>query len=107
MATGKRLRTFAAALAVASASAGCAAITGQETAGEYVDDTTISARVQSGIVQDQALKGFRIGVETMQNVVQLSGFVDTPAAKERAERIARNVDGVRDVRNDIVVRTSG
>jgi osmotically-inducible protein OsmY len=100
-----RLRSILAAFALTSAAAACAAITGQETAGEYLDDTTISAKVQAGIVEDQSLKGFRIGVETMQNVVQLSGFVDTPDAKQRAESIARRVDGVRGVRNDIVVRS--
>lgn len=84
---------------------GCAPMQGRETSGEYVDDATISTKVRAELVRDQSLKGFDIHVETMQDVVQLSGFVDSPAQKAQAEQIARSVSGVRSVRNNIVVRT--
>jgi hyperosmotically inducible periplasmic protein len=46
----------------------------------------------------------QIGVETMQDVVQLSGFVDSAQTKARAGEVARSVKGVREVKNDLVVR---
>src|SRR5216683_7145862 len=84
---------------------GCAPMQGRESAGEYVDDATVSTKVRAELLRNQSLKGFDIHVETMQDVVQLSGFVDSPAQKAQAEQIARSVSGVRGVRNDIVVRT--
>jgi hypothetical protein len=83
---------------------GCAPIQGRESAGEYVDDATVSTKVRAELLRNQSLKGFDIHVETMQDVVQLSGFVDSPTQKAQAEQIARSVSGVRGVRNDIVVR---
>jgi osmotically-inducible protein OsmY len=85
--------------------AGCAPMEGRETAGQYVDDATVSTKVRTELLRNQALKGLDIHVETMQDVVQLSGFVDSPEQKAQAEQIARSVSGVRGVRNDIVVRT--
>jgi hyperosmotically inducible periplasmic protein len=84
---------------------GCAPMQGRESAGEYVDDATVSTKVRAELLRNQALKGFDIHVETMQDVVQLSGFVDSPEQKAQAEQIARSVSGVRGVRNNIVVRT--
>ena len=80
------------------------AVEGRETAGEYVDDAAVSTKVRGELVKDQALKAFQIHVETMQDVVQLSGFVDSADQKAQAESIARSVQGVRGVRNDIIVR---
>jgi hyperosmotically inducible protein len=95
---------IAAAFAVLVSTTGCAAISGQETTGEYVDDATISTKVRAALVKDQALKAFPIHVETMQNTVQLSGFVDSVELKNRAEQVALSVEGARQVKNDIVVR---
>jgi len=101
-----RVTILGAAVAAAIlALSGCAPIQGRESAGEYVDDATVSTKVRAELLRNQSLKGFDIHVETMQDVVQLSGFVDSPAQKAQAEQIARNVSGVRGVRNDIVVRT--
>jgi osmotically-inducible protein OsmY len=99
------VRKFAFGVALAMlALGGCAAIEGRETAGQYVDDATVSTKVRAELVKDQALKAFDIHVETMQDVVQLSGFVDSSQQKAQAERLAAGVSGVRRVRNDIVVR---
>jgi len=100
-------RTFirsAAVLAVAAALAGCAAFSGRETTGEYVDDATVTTKIKADILKDSTLKTLQINVETMQDVVQLSGFVDSSEAKTRAGNIARDVEGVRGVRNNLVVR---
>jgi len=99
-----RMGKFGGALAVLLALSACAAVEGRETAGQYADDATISTKVRGELIKDQALKAFDIHVETMQNVVQLSGFVDSSDQRAQAERIARSVSGVRGVRNDIVLR---
>jgi hyperosmotically inducible periplasmic protein len=82
-------------------------MSGRETVGEYVDDATITTKVKAAMFDDPALKVMQIGVETMQNVVQLSGFVDSPQVKARAGELARSVIGVREVKNDLVVRKEG
>ncbi|SEH25912.1 BON domain-containing protein [Magnetospirillum fulvum] len=97
---GRALMVFA----VSGVIAGCTVFSGRETAGEYVDDATVTTKVNAQIVNDASLKSSQINVETMQDIVQLSGFVDSARAKERAGEIARNVDGVRSVRNNIIVR---
>ncbi len=96
------LRSFLVAFVLATSLAGCAAISGRETAGEYVDDATITTKVRAKLLDELGLK--QIGVETMQNVVQLSGFVDSAEVKARAGEVARNVSGVKDVKNDLIVR---
>ena len=103
MRTGNLLRSALVSLALATSIAGCAAMSGRETPGEYVDDATITTKVKASIVNDLGLSS-QIGVETMQNVVQLSGFVDSPQIKARAGEIARGVSGVKDVNNSLIVR---
>jgi osmotically-inducible protein OsmY len=80
----------------------CDAISGRETAGEYIDDATITAKVKASLIDELGLK--QINVESMQDVVQLSGFVDSPGIKARAGEIAGGVSGVKAVENDLVVR---
>ncbi len=99
-----RLRNFITALALVVSVGACDAIYGRETAGEYVDDTTITSRVIAEIVQDPSLKKSQVSVETLRNVVQLSGFVDSTQTVARAEQLARGVTGVRSVKNDLIVR---
>ncbi len=84
--------------------AACSAIEGRQTAGEYLDDSAITAKVKSQIVGEPSLSAMQINVETMQGVVQLSGFVDQASDKTLASRVAAGVDGVRSVKNNIVVR---
>lgn len=88
-------------MAIASA---CAVVEQRETAGEYVDDATISTKVRAEIVRDPDLKLRQINVETFKGEVQLTGFVDSPLHANRAAELARAVPGVRAVRNDIVSR---
>lgn len=97
------LRNLLVAFALTTSLAGCAAMSGRETPGEYVDDATISTKVRASIINELGMRQ-QIGVETMQNVVQLSGFVDSPQTKARAGDIARGVSGVRDVKNNLIVR---
>lgn len=85
---------------------GCSWIEGRESGGEYMDDAAISTRIRGSILADPITKLTQIDVETMKGTVQLSGFVDSAAAKARAEELARNQTGVRALRNNIVIRPS-
>jgi osmotically-inducible protein OsmY len=97
-------RQFLVGLALATSLAACSVAQKRETAGEYVDDTSITTRVKAAILKDEGLKGNQINVETMQGVVQLSGFVDSAQQSARAAEVARTVNGVKSVRNSIIVR---
>lgn len=84
--------------------AACATVNGQESAPQYVSDASLTTKVKGNIVKEQSLAGFEIGVQTMNHVVQLSGFVDTREQKEQAGAIAEAVPGVQSVQNNILVR---
>jgi len=77
-----------------------------ETAGESVDDSVVTAKVKAKLVDDPVTKAYQINVETFKGTVQLSGFVDSADAVSRAERLAKDVGGVKDVKNSLQVRKS-
>jgi osmotically-inducible protein OsmY len=103
MKTRNTLATIVAAVALLFA-AGCAVTRGQETVGAYVDDTTITTQVKSRMLADPLVAGTSISVETLNGTVMLSGFAKSATEKSAAERIARDVNGVRMVKNEIAVR---
>jgi osmotically-inducible protein OsmY len=82
----------------------CASTTKQEGTGEYVDDSVITAKVKSQLAADDFLKSFEISVETYKGSVQLSGFVASQKAVNKAGEIARGVKGVKSVKNDLNVK---
>ncbi|WP_319405378.1 BON domain-containing protein [uncultured Desulfosarcina sp.] len=82
----------------------CASTAKQSSTGEYVDDSVITTKVKSLLAADDFLKSFQVGVETYKGVVQLSGFVASQAAVDKAVEIARDVQGVKSVKNDLVVK---
>lgn len=84
---------------------GCAVTSGQSSVGQYVDDATITTRVKAKMADDPAVSAMRISVETLNGSVQLSGFATSQAEKDRASTMVRAVSGVKDVRNNIVVRS--
>jgi hyperosmotically inducible protein len=84
--------------------ASCSAFEGRETTGQYVDDATITTKVKEAFVGDPQVKAMQVNVETMQGVVQLSGFVDSTAAEQRAVSLAQDVKGVKSVKDNIIVR---
>ncbi len=84
--------------------AGCASTRTQESAGEYVDDSVITTKVKSLLAADDFLKSFQISVETFKGSVQLSGFVDSKMASDKAAQIARSVKGVQSVRNNLILK---
>jgi hyperosmotically inducible protein len=80
---------------------GCASTSTQEGTGAYVDDSVITTKVKAAIFNEPTLKSTEINVETFKGVVQLSGFVSTQANIYKAAEVARNVNGVASVRNDM------
>ena len=102
---------FAAGLAVAAASfVGCDRpheaddrLTSERSAGEVVDDNTITRRVKDALESD-SVKYPDIQVSVYRGVVQLSGFVDTEEQKSRAGDIAQRVPGVTEVKNEITLK---
>jgi len=97
----KRFSSLFLAALLASA---CAATPKQESTGEYVDDSLITTKVKTAILNEPSLKVAQITVETYKGVVQLSGFVDSAAAGARAAELAREVKGVSSVKNDTRIR---
>jgi len=82
----------------------CMSALAQESAGEYVDDSVITTKVKSLLAADDFLKSFQIGVETRKGIVQLSGFVDSQQAIDKAGQIARGVGGVNSVKNSLILK---
>ena len=82
----------------------CASTSKQESTGEYVDDSVITTKVKSLLAADDFLKSFQISVETYKGSVQLSGFVNSQQAVDKAGEIARSVKGVKSVKNDLIVK---
>jgi hypothetical protein len=84
----------------------CAPTATREGTGEFVDDAVITTKVKAALAADPQVKATEVKVNTFKGVVQLSGFVSSPEAARRAVEIARGVEGVREVRNDMVVKTA-
>jgi osmotically-inducible protein OsmY len=82
----------------------CASTAKQSSTGEYVDDSVITTKVKTLLAADDFLKSFQIGVETYKGVVQLSGFVNSQTAVDKAVDIAKSVQGIKSVKNDLVVK---
>ena len=95
---------FLIAFALIALFASCAMFNGRETPGQYVDDSTITSKVKADILGDPTLKVLQVNVETMQGVVQLSGFVDSDTSETKAVDIARHVYGVKLVKDDLIIR---
>lgn len=92
-----------AALLIISAS-GCAVSRGQETMGAYVDDAGITTLVKARMTESKLVSASSISVETLNGSVMLSGFAKNSVEKSEAERIARGVNNVKSVKNEIAVR---
>jgi osmotically-inducible protein OsmY len=82
----------------------CASTSKQESTGQYVDDSVITTKVKSLLAADDFLKSFEISVETYKGTVQLSGFVGSQKAVDKAGEIAAGVKGVNSVKNNLIVK---
>ena len=77
---------------------------GGPSGSERIDDAAITAKVKAALAGDPRTKAHQVNVETREGAVQLSGFVDNSEAKSTAEELARNVDHVKSVDNEIDVK---
>jgi osmotically-inducible protein OsmY len=84
--------------------AACASTRTRESAGEYVDDSVITTTVKSLLAEDDFLKSFQISVESYKGMVQLSGFVNSQKAVDKAAEITRSVKGVKSIKNNLIVK---
>jgi osmotically-inducible protein OsmY len=95
---------FLVVLMMIAAFVACASTPKQESTGEYIDDSVITTKIKAQLAADDFLKSFQIGVESRKGIVQLSGFVNSQNAVDKAGQIARGVKGVISVKNDLIVK---
>ena len=95
---------FLACFALITSFLGCAATPKHESTGQYVDDSAITSKVKAGILAEETLKVFQISVKTVKGEVQLTGSVDSAQTVKKAGEIARGVNGVVSVRNDLTIK---
>ncbi len=75
-----------------------------ERAGVVLDDAAVTAKVKTALVIAPDLKGLAIDVDTLRNVVTLSGTVASEGLRQQAESTAKGIDGVKDVQNHLAVK---
>ncbi|KTD16563.1 BON domain-containing protein [Legionella jordanis] len=82
----------------------CAAGPTSESTGQYLDSSAVTAKVKAELIDKLGAKGFAIKVNTFKGVVQLSGFVNNALTRQRAAAIASRVEGVKRIRNDLIIK---
>ena len=95
---------FAILTGVTLVTTGCAVWRGQTDAASYVDDRTITTKVKAKLIEDKRTGGLSINVDTLNGAVALSGFAKSQSEKDAAGQIASTTKGVREVRNNLIVR---
>ena len=103
MSIARSFSTLLSGLTIAALVA-CAPTAKREGTGEYIDDTLITGKVKAALVADPELKATEINVETYKGTVQLSGFVSSPDHIPKAVQLARDIEGVKGVKNDMAVK---
>ncbi|QDF95721.1 transporter [Azoarcus sp. DD4] len=102
----KSIRASLGIAAMLAALSACSGTPTRESTGEYLDDSAITAKVKSAFVQDKTVSALQIKVETFKGSVQLSGYADHAAEAQRAVELARDVPGVKSVKNDIRLKSN-
>jgi osmotically-inducible protein OsmY len=97
------LANLAAIVALIFVLNGCQAVTG-ETLGQSIDDTTITTTVKAKLAAEKGSTLTRVGVDTNRGIVTLTGVVSSSADRALAERVARGVDGVKSVTNNLQIQ---
>ena len=82
---------------------GCQSMTGS-TAGQNVDDSTITASVKTKLATEKLSTLTRVEVDTVRAVVSLNGMVESSETRSRVEALVRQVDGVKGVNNNLQVQ---
>ena len=96
------ISTLAAATALSLAA--CAPTAHRQGTGEYIDDAVITSKVKAAFAADLTVKATEVKVDTFKGTVQLSGFVESRESAQKAVQLAREVKGVREVRNNTVLK---
>jgi len=99
-----RMMTILACLLLIASFSGCAATATRESTGQYIDNSVIISKVKAALFDEPTLKSMQINVESFKGEVQLSGFVDSAQSVKKAGEVARSVEGVVSVKNDLVVK---
>jgi len=95
-----------AAVMGSAAVAGCTSTGTKESTGQAIDDSVVTAKLKAKLIGDPVTKAHQINVDTFKGTVQLSGFVDSAEARSRAAQLAKETDGVKDVKNSLQIRKS-
>lgn len=74
----------------------------RRSGGEVITDASITTKVRAALLAEKDLNSFEIKAETFNGVVQLSGFVDSQWQIDRAGQVAASVNGVKQVKNDLI-----
>jgi hyperosmotically inducible periplasmic protein len=96
---------FLAFLVLMGFSVGCAGGPHSPSVGEHVDDSLITTKVKATLLRDSEVDGLDIHVKTYKGQVLLSGFVNKHDQVKRAEQLAREVEGVTSVTNNLVIKS--
>jgi len=104
MLTQMRYARIIGCLVILAVMLGCAGDRTTRSTGQTIDDGAVASKVKSALIADPDVHGTQVQVEVYRGVVQLSGFVDRPAEAQRAVAVARNVSGVKEVRNNLIVK---
>ena len=99
-----RIMQFLVCIGLLATFLGCVATQTQQSTGQYVDDSVITSKVKAAIFNEPTLKTFQINVKTYKAIVQLSGFVDSAQNVSKAGEVAKAVEGVGSIENDLVVK---
>jgi osmotically-inducible protein OsmY len=105
MRRANRLETGLLVLLLASL-AGCMPMPTQQPVAEAIEDGVVTARIKERLTEDPLTKVHAIKVETFRGTVELSGFVETDQVRTRALELAKDVSGVKRVRDAMDVRTA-
>jgi hyperosmotically inducible protein len=100
------LMVAAAVLAIGSMVSACTPTRTTKSAGEQIDDSAVTAKVKTALARDPSTSAYKIDVETFRGDVQLNGFVESADMKSSATRVAKSVEGVKNVSNNLQVQTS-
>jgi osmotically-inducible protein OsmY len=104
MKKGNIIGQFLVLLMVIAVIAAWTSIRTHEGAGEYVDDSVITTKIKSLLTSDNFFKSSQINVKTYHGSVQLSGFVDSLRAVNKADEIVKSVKGVAGINNNLIVK---
>jgi osmotically-inducible protein OsmY len=100
----KNIRSIVIAGALGAALAACASGPGKESTGEILDDSVITTKVKTALIAEKGIDSTAVSVETNKGRVLLSGYVKSPDQRQRAEGLARQVGGVKEVHNKLEVK---